>query len=247
MSSTIEVGKSYIREDDGVATIAVTLDGGKTFLTYEGFYYDPHGKIITTPNHRCGQEEFLCLSIKIMDGQPQETLTPVHSEIVQEQSLIQLFDRYRQWGEKTFGDGNAASLVKRAQKEMDELAIEAENGWTEEALEEAADVILILTRAPGFAQAILRKQKINMDRKWELHGDGTGSHIREGVELSSPGNEEESKPKSELEEAATSLLQFFSPEGLHLARVDLPLNSQKKAVARLRTALEKTSTERSVL
>jgi hypothetical protein len=42
---------------------------------------------------------------------------------------------------------------------------------------EAADVIIVLLRIPGIAEAIQRKMAINRARQWKLMGDGTGYHV----------------------------------------------------------------------
>lgn len=87
------------------------------------------------------------------------------------------FEALRIWGESVFGEGTAHSLALRVQKEMKELLVETEHGWTEKAVEEAADIIGVLTRAPGLWEALVKKMNVNFEREWTLHGDGTGSHI----------------------------------------------------------------------
>jgi hypothetical protein len=89
------------------------------------------------------------------------------------------FDILRLWGEETFGPVTPSRIVERAQEEMNvELVKEvADDVWTEKALEEAADVVVILSRAPGLWNAIERKMHTNFLRKWDVKGDGTGYHI----------------------------------------------------------------------
>lgn len=89
----------------------------------------------------------------------------------------QAFENLRLWGEKIFGPVIPERIVERAQEEMDELAEKVKEGWTPEAVEEAADVVVILTRAPGLWEAIVRKMEINFNRKWNIKGDGTGYHV----------------------------------------------------------------------
>lgn len=82
------------------------------------------------------------------------------------------------WCEKTFGPIEAQRLVERAQEEMDELRVETlgYDKWTEDAVEEAADVVIILSRVPGLMDAVHRKMEKNKERQWHLKGDGTGYH-----------------------------------------------------------------------
>lgn len=89
------------------------------------------------------------------------------------------FEELRLWGEKIFGPVIPERIVERAQEEMVELVEKVKEGWTPEAVEEAADVVVILTRAPGLWEAIVRKMEINFNRKWNIKGDGTGYHVSE--------------------------------------------------------------------
>jgi hypothetical protein len=116
---------------------------------------------------------------------------PIESEVPEQEYLAEVFiqslrnhpteafEALRTWGEQTFGPVTPSRIVERAQEEMNkELVREVEGDvWTEKALEEAADVIVILTRAPGLWEAIERKMRINFLRKWDVKGDGTGYHI----------------------------------------------------------------------
>jgi hypothetical protein len=96
-----------------------------------------------------------------------------------EKSLFESFEEMRLWGEQVFGDVKPRRIVARSDEEMTELKdlLDIDNTWTDKAVEEAADVVIILTRAPGLAEAIERKMEINRARKWNLRGDGTGYHI----------------------------------------------------------------------
>ena len=100
-------------------------------------------------------------------------------EIPPHKSPADIFEEYRLWGENVFGPVTPSRITKRAQEEMDELHTKlAENDvWSPEALEEVADVVIILTRAPGLWDAITRKMDINYSREWNLQGDGTGYHV----------------------------------------------------------------------
>jgi len=93
-------------------------------------------------------------------------------------SIDESFESMRQWGEETFGPGEASRLVERAREEMEnELIPAAEHGYTREATEEAADVVLILTRFPGLWEALQKKMRINRSRQWKRMDDGTGYHV----------------------------------------------------------------------
>lgn len=87
------------------------------------------------------------------------------------------------WGDETFGKvQDPVALVKRAAEEMDELIEALENGDTDEAGKEAADVTILLHRLMGtlnkeLADEVDKKMKINRNRTWKSAGDGTGGHI----------------------------------------------------------------------
>lgn len=87
------------------------------------------------------------------------------------------------WCETTFGPISPERLVERAQEEMDELRVEVKDmaHWNNAAKEEAADVLIILSRIPGLIDAVNKKMMNNHLRKWELHGDGTGHHIKSAI------------------------------------------------------------------
>jgi hypothetical protein len=86
------------------------------------------------------------------------------------------------WLETTFGPISPYRMVERAEEEFSELRDAVNSGESEEAIdEEAADVVMCLMRRPGLWAALLRKYAINQGRSWNLHGDGTGHHIK-GVE-----------------------------------------------------------------
>lgn len=87
------------------------------------------------------------------------------------------------WGDETFGKvQDPLALVKRAAEEMDELIEALENGDTDEAGQEAADVTILLHRLMGtlnkeLADEVDKKMDINRKRTWKATGDGTGGHI----------------------------------------------------------------------
>lgn len=90
------------------------------------------------------------------------------------------FDSIGEWAHGTFGPVELGRGIERAKEEFYELEIAP---TTEEAIEEAADVIITLAAMVysqgGYLQdAIDKKMKINRARRWKTHGDGTGYHIK---------------------------------------------------------------------
>ncbi|GGY54719.1 dATP/dGTP pyrophosphohydrolase domain-containing protein [Parvularcula lutaonensis] len=90
----------------------------------------------------------------------------------------------RAWGRETFGDPETlAPLVERARLELDELAAAVAAGEPDAAVKlEAADVAILLHRIVGIlggelSDAVDAKMAINRARRWNVSGDGTGSHI----------------------------------------------------------------------
>lgn len=88
------------------------------------------------------------------------------------------------WCENTFGPILPQRLVSRAQEEMDELRAELQqkDEWTDAAKEEAADVIIILSRVPDLMEAVRKKMEKNKGREWNFRGDGTGYRRKEPSE-----------------------------------------------------------------
>lgn len=83
------------------------------------------------------------------------------------------------WCEQVFGPITPRRLVERAREEMDELRNEVSGAkWTDKAREEAADVLIILSRVPGLMDAVRKKMEINKKREWKFNGDGTGYHVK---------------------------------------------------------------------
>lgn len=85
---------------------------------------------------------------------------------------IETFETIAQWCEETFGPIDPARIVSRAAEEMEELRAEPTR------VEEAADVVIVLSRYPGLWEAVERKMKVNRGRRWRLMGDGTGYHMK---------------------------------------------------------------------
>lgn len=87
------------------------------------------------------------------------------------------------WGEETFGPViEPAALARRTRLEVDELIDALEKGDMREATQEAADILILLSRLAqilGFnlADAVDEKMKLNRARRWAPTGDGTGRHI----------------------------------------------------------------------
>jgi hypothetical protein len=85
--------------------------------------------------------------------------------------MSETFKTIAQWCEETFGPVEPARIAERAAEEMAELLDAPER------VEEAADVVIVLSRYPGLWEAVERKMAVNRARKWRLMGDGTGYHI----------------------------------------------------------------------
>ena len=85
------------------------------------------------------------------------------------------------WCEQVFGPCTPARLVERAAEELRELEAEVVDtaGWTDKAREEAADVLIILSRVPGLMEAVYSKMEVNRKRTWKFNGDGTGYRSKE--------------------------------------------------------------------
>lgn len=87
--------------------------------------------------------------------------------------VAETLDTIAQWCEETFGPITPERMVERAGEEFEELRAEPSSA------EEAADVVICLSRVPGLWEAVLRKMAKNRLRRWNLRGDGTGYHIKE--------------------------------------------------------------------
>lgn len=85
------------------------------------------------------------------------------------------FDTIRQWCEETFGPATPERIASRAAEEMDELLADPSK------VEEAADIVIILSRHPTLWAEIERKMSVNRKRQWRLMGDGTGYHVKEAA------------------------------------------------------------------
>ena len=175
----LEGGKFYKTKDERIVKIETVsspaqmcpLDDPNRIYHYKsksGFTYTKLGKVIDE------RESPLDL---VEEASEKDYKAYRFCESLQDSYARDAFETLRLWGEKTFGEGSAASLVERAKKEMVELEQAAAEGWTDNTVEEAVDVILILTRAPNLWDALIRKMKINFNREWNLKGDGTGTHI----------------------------------------------------------------------
>lgn len=81
------------------------------------------------------------------------------------------FDTIAQWCEETFGSITPPRIAERANEEMIELLADPQR------VEEAADVVIVLSRYPGLWDAVQRKMAVNRGRTWRLMGDGTGYHV----------------------------------------------------------------------
>jgi hypothetical protein len=88
-----------------------------------------------------------------------------------------------QWCEETFGPVTPERVAKRAAEEMEELLAEPTK------VEEAADVVIVLSRYPNLWEAVERKMAVNRARKWRLMGDGTGYHVKPEAPTPDPRKE----------------------------------------------------------
>jgi hypothetical protein len=85
---------------------------------------------------------------------------------------METFASIIEWGDKTFGPAEPSRIISRAGEEWREMIAADADVPTE-----AADVIIVLLRMPGIAEAIQRKMAVNRARVWKLMGDGTGYHV----------------------------------------------------------------------
>lgn len=187
-----------VNPDDGIPEKTdFRIELGKIYKTIKGNVVKIETllpKIWARPCLYRGSNECVYTSYGILDSNPFSDDNTDHilpGEISEQEYLVckfinslntspsQAFEELRLWGEKIFGPVIPERIVERAQEEMVELAEKAKRGWTPEAVEEAADVVVILTRAPGLWEAIVRKIEINFNRKWNIKGDGTGYHVPE--------------------------------------------------------------------
>lgn len=91
------------------------------------------------------------------------------------------------WCDATFGKASNARVATRANEEMAELlraVTEDENH--PKAIEEAADIVIILFRladrmGKNLMTEVDRKMAINRARQWQTTADGHGYHVREAV------------------------------------------------------------------
>lgn len=93
-----------------------------------------------------------------------------------------------QWISDTFGEaGSNISVAARANQEMAELIMKlAINDSDSEAIEEVADVVIVLYRLvhrfdASLSEQIDRKMMINRDRRWNV-ANGHGYHVKASVE-----------------------------------------------------------------
>lgn len=91
-----------------------------------------------------------------------------------------------EWANATFGEPiHNESIATRALDEMHEL-LDAlyDDDKHPKAADEAADVLIVLMRlfdrlGTTWQAEVDRKMAINRARKWNLHGNGHGSHIKD--------------------------------------------------------------------
>lgn len=87
------------------------------------------------------------------------------------------------WADITFGNGGTNfRCATRANEEMSELLTALASDDRLKALEEIADIYIVLcrvaTRLDGdIHEWVERKMKINRSREWKLDGTGHGYHV----------------------------------------------------------------------
>lgn len=88
------------------------------------------------------------------------------------------------WAGRTFGQpkGGAREIAIRGNKEMAELLSALENGQTDVAIKECADVIIVMMqvmhRLGGNVELeVQAKMDINEERTWKLAPDGSYQHV----------------------------------------------------------------------
>ena len=91
-----------------------------------------------------------------------------------------------QWANETFGRPVSNwTIARRALQEANELEYKlCENDVSPSAVEEAADVIIVLMRlferfGADWQVEVDKKMAINRGRQWVLDGRGHGQHIKE--------------------------------------------------------------------
>lgn len=100
--------------------------------------------------------------------------------------MIETQDTICAWTEATFGHASSnARVAARANEEMAELlrALTSDDNHSK-AIEEAADVVIILYRLAermgvDLHEEIDRKMQINRKREWKITPDGHGYHVRD--------------------------------------------------------------------
>lgn len=112
-------------------------------------------------------ETFYCMYCREIPDLREETQDTIHA-----------------WAVETFGNPTPMRVVERSQEELDELRFELEtNGLTEKAIEEVADVFIVLYRLAGdlgvdIHDVIDWKMAKNRARSWNVK-DGVGQHVEE--------------------------------------------------------------------
>lgn len=95
-----------------------------------------------------------------------------------EESQVSIVD----WARATFGKpGNYQDLALRCEEEFNELMSAVFSDDTEAALEECADVYIVLCQVAealghSLQEAVDSKMATNRARKWKVTGEGTGQH-----------------------------------------------------------------------
>lgn len=89
------------------------------------------------------------------------------------------------WGTTTFGKVQPSRGVERMEEEVDELRDAVREGQGEHRIaQEMADVVIVLchiadSMGVDLQRFIDAKMVTNRERKWNVHEDGTGYHVKE--------------------------------------------------------------------
>lgn len=137
--------------------------------------------VIDVTNERCGLRvvlyrgengrQYVRDRREFEDGRFERLPTPHTNSPHKPAWRSETFDSIAEWCEQTFGPIQLSRIAERANEEMIELLAAPDK------VEEAADVVIVLSRYPGLWDAVERKMAVNRQREWRLMGDGTGYHV----------------------------------------------------------------------
>lgn len=115
------------------------------------------------------------------------------------------------WADETFGEPTTmTATATRANKEMAELLVAVEAGQGQSAVEEVADIVIVLCRLMDHLcgdiwTEVEKKMKVNRARDWKLDGRGQGYHVK-------PRSETDSYEARRVVDTATDLVRKIRGE-----------------------------------